>query len=570
MSNNKQYKLNPNFLHTKKNIYTQIYTQIYITMINIDYMVPMANIATPLFQGIDFNVLTRFHTLLSENSDYKNWYNQNYHVLKNLSNEYIKKTIHTYCTEEISTYVQDLYAKSMIPPATTTLPTTLPTTIQVKGGTTTNQVKGGTTTIQVNGGTTNIQVKGGTTTNQVKGGTTNMASISIFIVSIIIYLFSTTNNIHEHEHGQPQPSKINTQVAGVPPAESSIPLSMTNLPEALPKTSHTNTISRLIYLIGIASKKYIIKITLYANDFLSEIAIYKELNNTSNTKLKNNIINLYFDDILQKDAENMIIKINDEQYITTNTTYPQIFDAINKMGTEQKLYFVLEYDPENIVLEQYLNIPSEQQFTCDIILNVLETLVNLNNMYKFCHMDLHHKNLLVNKSNHQIKFYDFDMSFTENVDNLEFYNRMSTMYMSNRDCRKVLDNFKNTKYNTGFCYDIFMFLTNFNVDLIKQCTLSVENDDKKDFLEYLIDIHDILMTNQKSILKKLNLPTSDKSASELWPIIMLKMTQDIGGRYCSDIKAFFNQTSKGGTQFFYNKYKKYKIKYFNLKRSNIY
>jgi len=529
----------------------------------VDYVVPMANIATPLYQGITTDILEQFQILLSKESDYKNWYYRNYNALQKLSKEYIEQIIETYCTEEINTYVSNLYNKSISTQFQNIsfLPTSAELALDRSG---TSRSEG--TTIQ-------RQPRRGTIPQvAVMGGTieiAEIAQIAIFIVSVSIYLFSITTEIHELQpqlHKAKTLSEINKykpQIGGKPP----IVITQKAVSDINVKKDSDDETTRLVCLIGIANKKYIYKITPNTDAFRSEIAIYKELNNISDTNLKNQIISLYDHGILSQSATNIKTTINNNRYKLTKNKFPEIFNLINKITTSNYLYYVLEYEPENIVLYDYLRTKRELTDICSIIFSTLHVLFTLNLFNSFCHMDLHHNNLLISTVNNQIKFFDFDLAFTKEVNNNEFVLRMIYSCYSNPNCLNVVKTFQNHKYKSGFCYDVINFVTIFNETIIEQCATVLENDNYKIFFKILHPLHQQLISYFTDSKKIFSLESHNKY------IIKLMMANSSEDFIYNKLENFFYAFSDsqnvseeiGGAVHFYNKYKKYKDKYLSLK-----
>lgn len=328
---------------------------------------------------------------------------------------------------------------------------------------------------------------------------------------------------------------------------------------------------RLIFLLSVQNKQYILKIAQTTPRFKTELDIYRELNGYMETddKIKDKIIKIYAYGTLNN---GITFGINiGEQKISFDefTNIPQ-YKKIQHMFSfalkkkerllnHNKLYYsVQEYNKNYDTLYNALsNLKIIDQ--CKVIEPTMQLLLYLNQKYGFSHLDLHSDNLLVNiKDNNgsKIKLFDFDFSTTNK--NINYY-ALSTLlpksnYLYPDNTLLKMDNF-DTKLNIpmdllnkiGFAYDFFRFIQGLNQfwARIIGCNKNLENLRKIHALHKISDVNDYSGLG-KIAVEIVAFGDFEKIIDALQPIAQPNI----------------DNQQKGG---YYQKYLKYKSKYLQLK-----
>ncbi len=173
---------------------------------------------------------------------------------------------------------------------------------------------------------------------------------------------------------------------------------------------------RLVYIISINNKQYILKITMNTKFYKNEMEIYKELNAING--INNKVVKFYGGGEIELHSNgvknDIIFKFCDDKefFKLSYAKHPKMYLSVNQieksnkqsnlLDTDKILYSILEYDPTYTTLNNYMKI--NKKVSCKFIQSIVRDLIMLNNKFGFCHWDLHSNNLLVNdKLDYKIK-----------------------------------------------------------------------------------------------------------------------------------------------------------------------
>lgn len=369
-----------------------------------------------------------------------------------------------------------------------------------------------------------LLVKGGFDINDI---TEN--GIKSFCVAIPFYLYS--------------PADINQKM--VPPLDSgSMGIQYGGTIEDI--SGEEKKEERLVYLIGLNNYRIVLKITPAINRYIKEIQIYDELNNFAkkDPKLKNKIVEKYSTLTtpiigLDKYEFSINIKGNNEKILILETD-KEYFNAIrefSKRHQDKIVFLALEYNPDFKTL-YHINTNGllNESAKCKLAENVIKLLVYLNNKLGFSHWDLHGGNLLVEPITLDFKLFDFDLSSTNKNDNDSHFRLLYPDFFEPqkpgvpKPPKPILyDN--QTRY--GLVYDVYQLI--FNLE-INTCNNSVLQE---------------IITKISQDVQKYNIIDFESLNRAVRYNVIEHLIKNIG------------VSLSGGN--YYAKYRKYKMKYLNLK-----
>lgn len=357
----------------------------------VDYMVQIKNIGTPLLKAISIYDLAIFYQLYEkENSDFRKWCNNNNVQNIGYNDENIIELVNKYFEMSIDEVFINLteYKKRYTGQFTKsrTGPQVLPQELAILTG----------------GADKNKPIK----KNEIKE----------LYFRVVRYLFSPNN---------PDPSMIPT------PKPMADIISIQNI-------SGQNENDRLVFIVGLNEIKTVFKIARNDSQYEIENKIYTELNNEMNrdAALENKIIKKY-------STNSRITKISMKKEIgyqvfinwgdgnkEINILQKGLAAYFNKIKTfvehnNNAIFLALEYNPDFKTVYHINNAHGKSMLTqnqkCQLVENVIKTLHILNKKVGFSHWDLHEDNLLVNPLTQEFKLFDFDQSSTNDNINKQFF-----------------------------------------------------------------------------------------------------------------------------------------------------
>lgn len=354
-------------------------------------------------------------------------------------------------------------------------------------------------------------------------------------------------------------------------------------------------IVKLSPFIGIIRKKeltdeYLLKNYTISKNYMNEAMIYLELNEgLKNTLYENNIIKIYSykNNVKVESDKNFTVMYKDGGSVYITYLEKQITDKIRELSKNSDhnvQYIVLEYDNDFDTLEFFLDstedidhikeIPKDK-ILADLIIKIISFLIYTSNKFGFHHWDMHGKNLFIKKDGSNFKFYDFDQSSTIKNPN-DFISEIILTDLF-KDNPYLSDLYKTdlAKINDiGLIYDILRFINNFN-------PYNLGNETDPEYILFdpriikdsnIISLDKYLCIFYKKFEEKISVDTSkgiyfqmlQETTRELYQMKIGTVTilQEI-----KNILENINTSSLqiGGNNVYYLKYKKYKLKYLNLK-----
>lgn len=243
-------------------------------------------------------------------------------------------------------------------------------------------------------------------------------------------------------------------------------------------------------------------------------------------------------------------------FIVSNSTNKKLYNAINEIAKDNDVNTIYYYTTENILGDWITfnkisnTLPKEK--ICSLIVNIFQLLTYLNNKYNFVHWDLHQGNLFINKKDSAMfKIYDFDFSEIALGDNVLINNNIFDAF--DEESFRYID--KDRRKNFGFIFDIYRVFYSFtfgeyytcdyrglkNLNRLKKFTNrrnpQFQSIEEFNHLYYLFYLSNLLS----------NFKIKDKFAAD-------------------KIRDAFNiDKMTGGSNKYYKKYQKYKLKYLDLK-----
>lgn len=408
----------------------------------------------------------------------------------------------------------------------------------------------------------------GKTVSVSTGGTINFSDKEIknFITGTILYL-NTSSNIDLDYLPEPKTKNDPEMVLNKKMSQKSMSKKSMSDKSLKPDFNYNlkdisgveKAHERLVFIISINGKEYVLKIALSQPYFVKEIDIYKELTKAmqTDTQLEDKIIKIYGGSELNK-GDKYEILVNDQKILFDKNNNANLFQKINNLFENKDLnsivYSVLDFNNNYMTLKTALN-DNLIKDKCILLLNVLNTLNFLNKKYGFIHFDLHPENLLINvnekeNSNYEtnkFKLFDFDLSWTKKNKNREPIVR-GLIYQINKVDPEALSEDDFAKL--GFIYDFYRFIDRYNV-LQLSC--------QQDKINQLLDIY-----------KKYPLdPEAYENFQDYFFYLGEKITILYKNKEYDHIQNILNEVALQTAGNYMYKYMKYKQKYLELKNKTL-
>ena len=400
-------------------------------MINtLEYIIPLANYATPLKHGITKNILMT----IKQSRFFQKWFDDNRKNISKIPLNLKMKIVHDFCDEE----VYNLYTKKNISYPLLSLP------ISVGGNGLDDNDEFVAAVINTSSTISHSSKKRKRSEEQPRN------TLKRRLTEVLEDNERQTTEVLEDEDNN---SNTHTYILKTPAIEA----------------IGENKKRRLVYKLKFDNgKQFAMKIAWGIIDFVNEVNIYKELKEYPT--IQSNIIKTFlleseFKLEFKLEFKELIFEADGKKY-SIDFEYKQLKNDIELFikrsllsSVNKYCIIIMEYNDDYITLQDYISY--EPDPICDIVNTAIIKLGELNKLSGFAHLDLHSQNLLVDSKNNIPIFYDFDMSYTDRTNSSPYMNYFEkNCSVSMPYCKIIIEDLKRSPATYGFLIDILKLLKN--------------------------------------------------------------------------------------------------------------